>query len=31
VHGGVRGNIEEGLGWRGKWIEESAVKRKIPF
>jgi hypothetical protein len=31
VHGGVRGNTEEGLRWRGKWIEKSVIKRKIPL
>jgi hypothetical protein len=31
VHGGVSRNIEEGMKWRGKWIEESIVKRNIPL
>jgi hypothetical protein len=31
MHGGVRGNTEEGMIWKRKWIEESTVKRKIPL
>jgi len=31
MHGGVRGNTEEGMRWKGKWIEESVLKSKIPL
>jgi hypothetical protein len=31
MHGGIRGNTEEGMRWRGKYIKKSTIKRKIPL